>query len=205
MARAKKPVVSQDERDWTLIVAAVRGDLYDKLPSDAAKNEMLNATWKESDGFGPNADIPWDWSGIRDSSKPAKRAMAAVAERVLRRYRLMPTEDVLAARTVARLEEIAKRERDFPELREMREMLDKSEAPGPGAVVLRTAKNLPADADQEFCVAGKGFVSPTFRGREAADEFAEQLRQAGGLADVRVVPAAEGRALKRAMVNGKES
>ena len=62
----------------------------------------------------------------------------------------------------------------------------------------------PADM-AEFCVAGSGFVSETFRGRAAAEEFAEQLRRIGAVGDAKVVPAEEGRALKRVMLSRKES
>jgi hypothetical protein len=59
---------------------------------------------------------------------------------------------------------------------------------------------------EEFCVAGtpapgSRFVSPTFRGREAAEEFRLQILDS--VPDARIVTAEEGRALKRASLEGR--
>lgn len=82
-------VPTQHDIDWVLVVYAIRGDGYEKLPDDDAKNEMLRRTWRFTDAYGEVGIWPpqgWDWSGIRDSSPEAIARIATEARAVLKKH-----------------------------------------------------------------------------------------------------------------------
>ena len=58
--------------------------------TNAQKNEILDATWKLTDAYGGRVPQHWDWSGIRDASTTAKRKMAAVIRKLLKKWGVKP-------------------------------------------------------------------------------------------------------------------
>ena len=89
----------QDAKDWALIVkwqASGRGQSEARVKKIgfARHQELDNAVWAENDAYGlPLGRVPaqgWDWSGIRDSSAAAKRKMAAVIRKLLKKWGVKP-------------------------------------------------------------------------------------------------------------------
>lgn len=69
--------------DWNLVCAV---NLYDNDLKPLTATVLMNASWRLQDGYGiPGFNPPqgWDWSGIRDSSEQAKRAIAEALRRIL--------------------------------------------------------------------------------------------------------------------------
>lgn len=84
----------QDAKDWKLIVKwqSIRRGMYEerlKKIGEARHIELDRAVWGETDAYGGRGHVPfqgWDWSGIRDSSAGAKREMAAVIRKLLKKW-----------------------------------------------------------------------------------------------------------------------
>jgi len=71
--------------DWELICAV---NLYENDLPQTIQDVLMTATWKKQDGYGKVGFRPpqgWDWSGIRDSSEPAKKNMAQAIRDILAR------------------------------------------------------------------------------------------------------------------------
>ncbi len=70
--------------DWDLIVDACHWGHKIASLNRLARAELYSIVWAESDGYGPKGYIPdqgYDWSGVRDSSDAAKKAMADAARK----------------------------------------------------------------------------------------------------------------------------
>ena len=84
----------RDIADWKLIVKWQDYHTWRErvaLLGNERARQLSNAVWSKTDAYGaepPPTD--WDWSGLRDASAAAKRKMAAVIRKLLKKWGVKP-------------------------------------------------------------------------------------------------------------------